>query len=90
MTNTRNFTRTLIAGGLLALGLAAHGATDLPGKGVRVQPLQGSIAEETFQTLLVSHGLQKLGFDVPPIKEIEAATAHVAVSNGDATFLADH
>lgn len=90
MMNTRNFTRTLIAGSLLALGLAAHAAADLPGKGVKVQPLQSAIAEETFQTLLVSRGLQKLGYDVQPIKEIEAATGHVAISNGDATFLADH
>ncbi|NQW94710.1 MAG: glycine betaine/L-proline ABC transporter substrate-binding protein ProX [Polaromonas sp.] len=88
--NTRHFTHTLIAGGLLAFGLATHAATDLPGKGVKVQPLQSAIAEETFQTLLVSRGLEKLGFDVQPIKEIEAATGHVAISNGDATFLADH
>ena len=90
MINTRNFTRTLVAGGLLAFGLAAQAAADLPGKGVKVQPLQSAIAEETFQTLLVSRGLEKLGFDVQPIKEIEAATGHVAISNGDATFLADH
>ena len=34
MMNTRNFTRTLIAAGLLTLGLAAHAANaaDLPGK----------------------------------------------------------
>ena len=90
MMNTRNFTRTLVAGGLLAFGLAAQAAVDLPGKGVKVQPLQSAIAEETFQTLLVSRGLEKLGFDVQPIKEIEAATGHIAISNGDATFLADH
>jgi glycine betaine/proline transport system substrate-binding protein len=90
MMNTRNFTRTLIAGGLLAFGLVTHAATDLPGKGVKVQPLQSAIAEETFQTFLVSRGLEKLGFDVLPIKEIEAATGHIAISNGDATFLADH
>ncbi|WP_370583728.1 glycine betaine/L-proline ABC transporter substrate-binding protein ProX [Polaromonas sp. CG_9.7] len=89
---TLHFTRTLLATGLLSLGLAATtaSAADLPGKGVKVQPIQSAIAEETFQTLLVSRGLEKLGFDVQPIKEIEAATGHVAISNGDATFLADH
>jgi glycine betaine/proline transport system substrate-binding protein len=92
MMTTRHFTRTLLATGLLSLGLAATtaSAADLPGKGVKVQPIQSAIAEETFQTLLVSRGLEKLGFDVQPIKEIEAATGHVAISNGDATFLADH
>ena len=65
-------------------------AADLPGKGVTVQPLKSSIAEETFQTLLVMRALEKLGYDVKPIKEIEYAAAHVAIANGDGTFLADH
>ncbi len=75
-----------------ALTLAAlpAGAQSLPGKGISVQPLQSSNAEETFQTLLVSRALQKLGYEVQPIKEIEYATAHLAVANGDATFIADH
>ena len=91
MMNTRNFTRTLVASSLLALSLSAtHAASDLPGKGVKVQPLQSAIAEETFQTLLVSRALEKLGFDVQPIKEVEPATAHIAIANGDATFLANH
>ena len=83
--------RSLLATGFVAVGLvgAAH-AKDLPGKGVTVQPLQSSIAEETFQTLLVSRALEKLGYTVQPIKEIEYATAHVAIGNGDATFMADH
>ena len=63
---------------------------DLPGIGVSVQPLKSSIAEETFQTLLVMKGLEKLGYDVKPIKEIEYAAGHIAIANGDATFLADH
>ena len=89
--NHKNFTLTLLAIGLLALGLSAQASTaSLPGKFVKVQPIQSAIAEETFQTLLVSRGLQKLGFDVQPIREIEPATGHIAISNGDATFLADH
>ena len=65
-------------------------ATDMPGKGVKVQPLKSSIAEETFQTMLVMKALEKLGYEVEPIKEIEYAAGHVAIANGDATFLADH
>jgi glycine betaine/proline transport system substrate-binding protein len=91
MINTRYFSGTVLAAVLLAFSLAAHSADKtLPGKGIRVQPVQSAIAEETFQTLLVARGLQKLGYDVQPIKEIEAATGHIAVSNGDATYLADH
>ena len=87
------WTQHLLATSVVALGLAAGSAAqaqDLPGKGIKVQPLQSSIAEETFQTLLVSKALQKLGYDVQPIREVEYATAHVAIANGDATFMADH
>ncbi|NDP63509.1 MAG: glycine betaine/L-proline ABC transporter substrate-binding protein ProX [Polaromonas sp.] len=91
MMNTRNFTHTLLAVGLLALGLATHAvAADLPGKGVKVLPLQSNLVEETFQTLLVSRALEKLGYDVSPIKEVAYPTAHIAVANGDATFMANH
>ena len=90
MMTTRNFTRTVLATGLLTLGLAAHAADSLPGKGIKVQPLQSSSAEEAFQTLLVGRALQKLGYEVQPIKEVEHATANIAVANGDATFVANH
>jgi glycine betaine/proline transport system substrate-binding protein len=65
-------------------------AAGMPGEGVSVQPLKSSIAEETFQTLVVMKALEKLGYDVKPIKEIEYAAGHIAIGNGDATFLADH
>jgi glycine betaine/proline transport system substrate-binding protein len=90
MMKTLHFTRTLLVTSLMAFGLSAHAADALPGTGVKVLPLQSSIAEETFQTLLVSRALQKLGYDVQPIKEVEYATAHVAIANGDASFMANH
>ena len=88
--------RRIAAGALSAFALAATApalaATDpqLPGKGVTVQPIKSSIAEETFQTLLVMKGLQRLGYDVQPIREVEYPTAHLAIGNGDATFMAAH
>ena len=90
MIKTGYFRRTLLTAGLLTWGLGAHSAVTLPGQGVEVQPLQGSTAEETFQTMLASRAMQKLGFDVLPIKEIEYPAAHIAVANGDATFMANH
>ncbi|EGF31924.1 L-proline glycine betaine binding ABC transporter protein ProX / Osmotic adaptation [Oxalobacteraceae bacterium IMCC9480] len=76
---------------LLAMSFATPAsAADLPGKGIKVQPLQNTIAEATFQTLLVVKGLQKLGYDVQSTKEIAPPTAHIAIANGDATFMADH
>ena len=83
------FRPTLAAAALALAGLTAQ-AADLPGKGVTVLPLKSSIAEETFQTLLVMKGLDKLGYTVQPIQEVEYPTAHVAIANGDATFMADH
>jgi len=81
---------TLTLSALLLLAPLARAADDQPGKGITVQPLKSSIAEETFQTLLVSRALEALGYDVKPIKEIEYAAGHVAIANGDGTFLADH
>lgn len=71
-------------------GSFALQAQEKPGEGIEVQPLKSSIAEETFQTLLVSRALEELGYEVNDIKEIEYAAGHVAIANGDGTFLADH
>lgn len=62
----------------------------LPGKGVTVLPLKSSLAEESFQTLLVMKALQKLGYTVKPYKEVEYPLAHLAVARGDATLIANH
>ena len=82
--------RILAAVGALLLAGSAQADGHLPGKGVNVQPLKSSIAEETFQTMVVMKALEALGYDVEPIKEIEYASGHVAIANGDATFMADH
>ncbi|MGF1735138.1 glycine betaine/L-proline ABC transporter substrate-binding protein ProX [Photobacterium satsumensis] len=63
-------------------------AAELPGKGVPVAPVQSTIAEETFQTLIVSRALEELGYDVQPIKEIDINLAYTSMANGDATFYA--
>ncbi|PVY76794.1 glycine betaine/proline transport system substrate-binding protein [Tamilnaduibacter salinus] len=65
-------------------------AQEQPGQGVTVQPVKSSIAEETFQTLLVSRALEALGFEVKPIMDLEYDRGHVAVANGEATFMANH
>ena len=73
-----------------SLAMAQTPDASLPGKGIKVQALQSSIAEETFQTMLVERALEKLGYEMQPIKEVEYPTAHIAIANGDATFLAVH
>jgi glycine betaine/proline transport system substrate-binding protein len=34
--------------------------------------------------------LEKLGYTVLPMKDLEPATEHLAIANGDATFMANH
>ncbi len=63
-------------------------AADLPGKGVQVQPLQSTISEETFQTLLVNKALEKLGYDVKSSREVDYNVAYTSIASGDATFMA--
>jgi glycine betaine/proline transport system substrate-binding protein len=63
-------------------------AADMPGKGVSVQPIQSTIAEEKFQTMLDDQALRKLGYDVKPIQEVDYSAGYTAIANGDATFLA--
>ncbi len=72
----------------LAMAQAPH--APLPGKGIKVRALQSPIAEETFQTMLVDRALEKLGYEPQPIGEVDYPTAHVAIANGDATYLAMH
>ncbi|MCQ0986179.1 glycine betaine/L-proline ABC transporter substrate-binding protein ProX [Jiella marina] len=93
MTTKRTLMACVAAAGLsfaAAGGPAFAQDSEMPGEGVSVTPLKSSIAEETFQTLLVSKALEELGYDVSDIKELEYAAGHVAIGNGDGTFMADH
>ncbi|MGB1321513.1 MAG: glycine betaine ABC transporter substrate-binding protein, partial [Vibrio gallaecicus] len=63
-------------------------AEKLPGEGVSIQPLQSTVAEETFQTLIVNRALEKLGYEVQPTKEVDYNVGYTSIAKGDATFLA--
>ena len=63
-------------------------AADLPGKGITVQPVQSTLSEETFQTLLVSRALEKLGYTVDKPNEVDYNVAYTSLAAGDATFTA--
>lgn len=80
----QTLTGVLISG---SVAFAAQ-AADMPGKGVSVQPVQSTIAEEKFQTMLVDEALRELGYDVKPIQEVDYSAGYTAIANGDATFLA--
>lgn len=63
-------------------------AADLPGKGITVKPVQSTISEESFQTLLVSRALEKLGYTVDKPSEVDYNVGYTSIANGDATFMA--
>ena len=63
-------------------------AADLPGKGITVQPVQSTISEESFQTLLVSRALEKLGYTVDKPSEVDYNVAYTSIAAGDTTFIA--
>ncbi|MGO2507478.1 glycine betaine/L-proline ABC transporter substrate-binding protein ProX [Vibrio hibernica] len=89
MTKTR--TTKAITGALFASALtftAATYAENLPGKGITVQPIQSTVAEETFQTLIVNKAMESLGYTVEPTKEVDYNVGYTSIANGDATYLA--
>ncbi|MCY1294401.1 Glycine betaine-binding periplasmic protein OusX [compost metagenome] len=59
-----------------------------PGKGITAIPIKSTDQGIAFQNQLVVRGLKDLGYEVEAAKEVEYATAHIAIANGDATFLA--
>ncbi|MGD2053121.1 MAG: glycine betaine/L-proline ABC transporter substrate-binding protein ProX [Gammaproteobacteria bacterium] len=65
-------------------------ADNTPGKGISVQPGQDNIDGENFQTIIVIKALEELGYDVRPVQHAKYPALHVAVGNGDISFIADH
>ncbi len=81
----------LTATTMLSATLSASSfAAELPGEGITVQPVQSTVAEETFQTLIVNKALEKLGYTVSPTKEVDYNVGYTSIAEGDATFLAVH
>lgn len=81
--------RTMMATAAFATLIATSTfAADLPGKGITVKPAQSTISEETFQTLLVSRALEKLGYTVEKPSEVDYNVAYTSIAAGDTTFIA--
>ncbi len=71
----------------LTLASGVMAADKMPGKGIEVTAVQSPIAEETFQTVVVNKVLEKLGYDVQPIKEVDYSAGYTAIANGDTTYM---
>ncbi|WP_437614996.1 glycine betaine/L-proline ABC transporter substrate-binding protein ProX [Erwinia sp. V71] len=78
----------LLAAALTTLATTQISAAELPGKGITVKPIQSTITEETFQTLLVSRALEKLGYTVEKPSEVDYNVGYTSIASGDATFTA--
>lgn len=79
----------VVAGGL-TFCYPALADQQMPGKGVVVQPGQDNNDGDNFQTLIVVQALKDLGYDVKDIQRAKFPVLHLAVANGDVTFIADH
>jgi len=76
--------------GVLLGAQAALADNMMPGKGVVVQPGQDNVDGENFQTIIVIKALEALGYDVKPVQNAKYPALHIAIANGDVTFMADH
>lgn len=74
--------------GFLMCSYAASAQSGLPGAGVAVTPIKSSIAEETFQTILVSRALERLGYTVKDTEVAEYVIAYQSLASGNASFMA--
>lgn len=85
---SHSWKRAFTVSALSTLVLSSHvWAEKLPGEGVVVQPVQSTVAEETFQTLIVNRALEALGYDVKETKEVDYNVGYTSIAKGDATFL---
>jgi glycine betaine/proline transport system substrate-binding protein len=61
----------------------------LPGAGVKVTPTYVSL-EERFQTEIVNIGLEKLGYEIGRMRELEPALMHTDLAEGGLDYTAAH
>lgn len=90
MSTSKQFLTSILVAGGLALGYPAAADDLKPGQGVVVKPGQDSIDADNFQTLIVVQALKDLGYEVQEVQRAKFPVLHLAVANGDLTFIADH
>ena len=61
---------------------------DKPGAGISIKGFHSPIAEEKFQTLILSRALEELGYDVQPILEVEYNAGYTAIAQNDIQWAA--
>ena len=91
-TTTVRYIGAFIAAIISFSSFSHHAAADglMPGNGIVIQPGQENIDGENFQTIIIIKALEELGYDVKSVQHTRYPVLHVAIANGDITFMADH
>jgi ABC-type proline/glycine betaine transport system substrate-binding protein len=69
---------------------SAARAEKRPSECIDLQPLQSTVAEETFKTLIVNKAMQALGYTINAAQKIDYHVAYTSIAVGDATYLVDN
>ena len=64
-------------------------SADLPGNGRTASPVGIPLDEEIFQYQIVTIGLEKLGYKVNEVSQVQTPIAYLSVANGNVDFNAD-
>lgn len=73
----------------LTTGDVSSDEANLPGEGVSVVPAYATL-EERFQTEVVNIGLEKLGYEIEPLKEVDYTALFLDMSNENITYTPAH
>lgn len=74
-----------------ALVAAAANAAELPGEGKTVQAgYTAGLLEERFQNQVLAIGLERLGYDIAEMVQMDVPALHLAIGQGDVDFIAAH
>ncbi len=70
----------------LSSTVAVHAESNLPGKGVKVQPARATWNTGFFQEALVRRGLETLGYDVKKPKDLQNPIFYKTITLGDVDY----
>ena len=70
---------------LMVFSGTAWGA-DMPGAGVTVRPIEGTVLEERFQNQIIYRALQELGYEIGDPQQVGYQTIDLAIGTGDGDF----
>ena len=90
MFNLKKLAVSVMTALIMVLGANAAFADSMPGEGVTVRPVEGTILEEKFQHWIIYRALEQLGYEVAEPQEVEYQTIHLALGTGDGDFTTVH